>query len=149
MPCEIVRWLRVKEASAPSSGRYVVWGKTQCSWCLSRVTRLCQREPEVLTPLEVVSYAEVMLCMKVFACSLLWDTYLYEYDWKHWMWPEVLSRTWNLYPGNHAHFQATSEAMAVQVSQNTHQCLQIPDKTSLQLSAESVFNFPTLSYWKR
>ena len=35
----------------------------------------------------------------------------------------------------------TSDALALQVSQNIHQCLQIPDTSSLQLSGESSLNF--------
>ena len=65
------------------------------------------------------------------------------------MWQEVLSHTWKLYLGIHEHFQTTSEALALQVSQNTHQCLQIPDKISLQLSAEISLNFYPMAHWKR
>ena len=42
----------------------------------------------------------------------------------------MLSYTGNLYPGIHAHFQATSEALALQISQNTNECLRSPEKIS-------------------
>ena len=51
MPWEILRWLQVKEASASISERYLVWGKAQCSRCVSLVPCFCHREPEVPHPL--------------------------------------------------------------------------------------------------
>ena len=87
--------------------------------------------------------------MNFLPCQLVSDTHLYEFDRNHWMLLEVLSHTGKLYPGIHGQFQVTSEALVMKISQKTHQWLQIPEKSSLQILAEYAWNFRYLAYWKR
>ena len=141
MPREILHWLRVKEASASISWRYLLWAKTQCSCCVSLVPRFCHREPKVSHSL---------------GCS-----FLYRRETMHesvgvltcerhiplWIWQKPLNVTrsiftyWELVPRHSCTLPSDLRSLG-SVDLTKHPPVpRNPFKHSLQLSTEIAYNF--------